>query len=169
MAISDLIPWRKRRGRRESGDRLPAEREARDMFRDVFEDFFRDLDRAPAFRGGGSRLAPAVDVSETDEDYRVSVELPGISKDDIEVTVDQGRLNIQGEKKEEEREEEEDYLRVERSYGSFSRSIPLPSSVDEDNIEASYDEGVLSCRLPKTGEARGKRIEVKGGEKQISD
>ncbi len=162
MTIRDLIPWRKRRGRGEGDESVPAEQDMRDVFRDAMEDFFGDMGQFPRFAGESS-LAPAIDVSETDNAYKVSVELPGTSKDDIEVTVEQGRLNIRGEKKEESREEDEDYLRVERSYGKFSRSIPLPSTVDEEDIEASFEDGVLQCHLPKTGEARGQRIEIEGG------
>jgi HSP20 family protein len=162
MAIRDLIPWRKRReGREREGDRLPARSTAQEMFRDMMEDFFGEWGEFPAHRGEG-RLAPAIDVRETEQEYRVSVELPGMTKDDIELTVDQGRLHVRGEKREEQREEEEDYLRVERSYGSFSRTIPLPSTVEEEDIEASYKDGVLDIHLPKTGQAPGRRVEIQG-------
>lgn len=162
MAIRDLIPWRKRReGRERGGERLPARSTAQEMFRDLMEDFFGEWGEFPARREEG-RLAPAVDVRETDEEYRVSVELPGMSKEDIELTVEEGRLHLRGEKKEEQREEEEDYLRVERSYGSFSRTIPVPSTVEEEEIEAGYKDGVLEIHLPKTGEARGRRVEIQG-------
>lgn len=160
MTIRDLIPWSRRRGRRERGERLPARSTGQDMFRDMFEDFLGDWGEFPARTE--ARLSPAIDVSETEEEYRVSVEVPGISREDIELTVEQGRLHIRGEKKEETREEEEDHLRVERSYGSFSRTIPLPSTVDEEKIEAAYQDGVLDIHLPKTGEAAGRKVEIKG-------
>lgn len=161
MTIRDLIPWRKRRGQREDDEeRLPAEHEVRDLFRDAVEDFFSAWSDSP--RLSDRPVAPAIDVSETPDEYRVSVELPGMSRDDIEVTVDQGRLRIRGEKKEEQREEDEDYLRVERSYGTFSRTIPLPSTVEEEDIAASFQDGVLKVDLPKSEQERGRRIEIKG-------
>jgi HSP20 family protein len=113
---------------------------------------------------GTERFAPAVNVSENDEAYKVSVELAGLSKDDVDVSVQEGRLTITGEKKEETKDEDENYIRTERSYGSFSRSIPLPSHVDEDAVSAKFKDGVLTVELPKTGEARGRRIEITGGE-----
>ena len=163
MALRDMVPWRKvRRGEEES--LLPQRREMRDLLHETFEDFFRPWALAPwgeaARRLAG--FAPAVDVSETSDEYRVSVELPGLSKDDVELTIDAGRLVVRGEKKSEEREEKENCLRVERSYGSFSRSIALPESVDQDAVEATFKEGVLTVRLPKTEKERGKRLEIKG-------
>ena len=163
MALRDSIPWRKvRRGGEEP--LLPQRREVAGMLRETFEDFYRPWSLAPwgevTRRLAG--FAPAVDVSETGDEYRVSVELPGLSKDDVELTIDAGRLLVRGEKKSEERQEKESYLRVERSYGSFSRSIPLPESVDQDAVEATFNEGVLTVRLPKTEKEHGKRVEIKG-------
>ena len=158
MAIRDLIPWRKHRRGEEA---LATREDARDVFQEMMEDFFRPggltswARREPA-------LSPAFDVSETDDEYRVSMELPGLAKDDIEVSIENGRLTISGEKKEEQKEEKENFLRVERSYGSFTRSVPLPGTVNEEGIEASFKDGVLSVRLPKTEEARGKKVEIKG-------
>lgn len=157
MAISDLVPWRKRSGRRDLA--ATPMHEMRDLF-DTFEDFF-DTGLAPWSRRGPD-FGPAVDVTETKDEYKVSVELPGMSRDDVDLTVDQGRLQISGEKKQEKKDEGEDYLRVERSYGSFSRSIPLPANVDEDKIAASFKNGVLTIHVPKTEEARGKRVEIQG-------
>ncbi len=157
MTIRGLVPlWRRRRGVERFG--FPAHEEVRDLFREMFEDFFGRQGLVP-----WPRLPhkPAVDVSETDEEYRVSVELPGLGKDDIEVSIERGYLTISGERKEEEREEKENFLRLERFYGSFTRTIPLPASVDEKAVEASFKDGLLSLRLPKTEEARGRRIEIK--------
>jgi len=159
MAIRDLIPWRKQR---HVGTELTPYDEVREMFREMFEDFFRPWALTSRL-GRRFALSPAVDISETDKEYRVSVELPGIEKDDIQVSIDQGRLTISGEKKEEQKEEKENFLRVERSYGTFTRTIPLPATVNEEAAEASFKDGVLTIRLPKTAEGRGKRIEIKGG------
>ena len=164
MALRDLIPRRKTRSEREEA-LVPAHEEAKDLFRETFEDFFRPWFRLPWRRpfGEAGAFAPAVNVSETDKDYRISVDLPGMDKEDVEVTVSEGRVTIGGEKKEEEKEEKENYLRLERSYGSFTRTIPLPSSVKEDAIEASFKMGVLEILLPKTEEARGKKVQIKSG------
>jgi HSP20 family protein len=163
MAIRDLIPWRKREREEERG-LAPAEREIFDPFREAFEEAFRSLFLAP-WRAGerpALRFSPSVDISESDEAYHISVELPGLSRDDVEVSLDEGVLTVRGEKKEEEREEEENYLRVERSYGSFVRRIPLPQQVDEDATSATFKEGLLQIELPKTEEARGRQIEITG-------
>jgi HSP20 family protein len=108
-------------------------------------------------------FAPAANVSETEDEYRVSVELAGMGKDDVGVSIQEGRLTISGEKRKEEQEEKENYLRYERSYGSFTRTIPLPTSVDEGRISAKFKDGVLTVRLPKRPEARGKKVEITEG------
>ena len=158
MAIRDLIPWRKEA---RAGQPLTSRSEARDLFRGMLEDFFRPWMAAP-WSERGTATAPALDVSETDEEYKVTAELPGMSRDDIQVTIHNGRLTISGTKKEERKEEKENYLRVERSYGSFSRTVTLPANVDEDRVEAAFKDGVLSLRLLKAEEGRGKHVEIKG-------
>jgi HSP20 family protein len=164
MAIRDLIPWRKRHGEEGRAEVAPYE-EPWDAFRDMMEEFFRPwAETSRMLQRGRMFPGPAVDVTESAEDYTVTVELPGMTRDDIEVTVEDGRLNIRGEKKSEKKEEEKNYLRVERSYGSFSRSIPLPTTVQEEAVEATFKDGVLRVKLPKTEEARGRKIEIKGGE-----
>lgn len=161
MALKDIMPWHKMH--KEEGSRVPARGERRDVL-DVFDDLFRSWALAPwALLGreaGG--FAPVVNVSETDKDYRVAVELAGLSKDDIEVSVHEGSLTISGEKKKEEKEERESYIRFERSYGSFTRTLPLPGAVNEDGIEARFKDGVLTVTLPKTEEAKGKRVQING-------
>jgi HSP20 family protein len=161
MALKDLVPWHKRRPEEEEGERLPARYSPVEMFREVMEDFFRPA-HYPRWRHPEWWGEPAVDVSETDEDYKVTVELPGMDKEDIDVTLEEGRLTIRGEKQQEQKEEKEGYLWQERSYGSFTRTVPLPSTVKEEEIEATFKNGVLSLRLPKTEEARGKKLEIKG-------
>jgi len=160
MAMRDLIPWRKRRRRPESVDR-PDRGDMQDVFRDALEDFFSTgADIAPWIRKGLD-LGPAVDVSESDKEYKAEVELPGVKKDNLNVTVDEGRLHIEGRREQEDRDEGENYLRVERSSGSFVRTLPLPPTVDEDGAEAEFKDGVLTVRLPKTPESQGKKVEVK--------
>jgi HSP20 family protein len=102
----------------------------------------------------------ALDVAETEDDFVVKASLPGINPDDLEITYNNNLLTIQGEVKEEKDVEEQRYHLRERRYGSFSRSLSLPTSVKADAIEASYEAGVLTLRLPKAEEAKPKRIPV---------
>jgi HSP20 family protein len=113
----------------------------------------------------GMGLSPASDLVETDDGYRLSMELPGLAEKDVEIKVSEGMISLRGEKTEERKEEKKDYHMSERRYGSFQRSFPLPSGVDPDKIDASFNSGVLTVTLPKSPEARQKerRIEVKKG------
>jgi HSP20 family protein len=106
-------------------------------------------------------FAPAVDVKETADQVVVKAEVPGIDAKDINISVTGDVLTIKGEKKSEREEKEENYHVVERSYGSFARSITLPGAVDLDNIEAKYDKGVLTVTCPKKEEVKPKAIEIK--------
>lgn len=110
---------------------------------------------------------PAVDVFEKDDKFVVKAELPGMKEEDIDVSVIGDMLMIKGEKKTESEAKEEDYYRCERVYGSFYRSIPLPSTVDASKIEANYDDGVLEVTLPKTTEVKPKKIAVAAKKKAI--
>lgn len=105
---------------------------------------------------------PAVDLTESDEEYRLTAELPGMSADDIEVEVREGDLILHGEKEIEEEKEEEDYHVTERSYGEFYRRFTLPSSVDAREVRAEMDDGVLTVRLPKTEKESGRKIQIGG-------
>jgi HSP20 family protein len=107
-----------------------------------FRRLFRAMPRAMAW-------SPRVDMFQRDGDLIVKAELPGIKKDDIEVTVEDGDLVIRGERKEESEVREEDYYRMERSYGAFYRRLPLPAEVDPDKIKATYTDGVLEVRVPQ--------------------
>jgi HSP20 family protein len=104
---------------------------------------------------------PAVDVAEHDDEYLVKVELPGVAKDDVKITMQENILTVRGEKKQEKETKESDYHRVERSYGSFQRSFTLPTTVKNDKIEAAYKDGILTITLPKAEEAKPKQIDVK--------
>jgi HSP20 family protein len=104
---------------------------------------------------------PALDVTVTEDAYQIDVEVPGLRPEDINVTVDQGMLTIQGERRSEEEKGDRSYHRVERHYGAFRRSISLPRDVDASKVEANYDNGVLRLRVPKTAGGQAKRIEVK--------
>ena len=119
----------------------------------LFDDF---PGRWPAFQFGRLDPAvpvPAIDMTETDKAYKLSVEVAGMDASDIDVSVDDDMLVISGEKKEEREEKEKGYLYSERSYGSFERRIQLPATVDGDKIEAKVKKGVLRITLPKNREA----------------
>ncbi len=106
-------------------------------------------------------LSPRVDIAETDGAFEISAELPGIDEKDVDVSVADGVLTIQGEKKAEHEKKEKDYHQIERSYGSFQRSLTLPSTIDIEKIAASFDNGVLKIELPKTEEAKPEVTKVK--------
>jgi HSP20 family protein len=125
-----------------------------------FEDPFFDL-QAPWETT--SDLGLALDVSETEDEYLVKASVPGIDPDDLDISITNNMLTIQGEKKAEEEREGEQYHIRERRYGRFTRTISLPSAVNEEAIEANYEDGVLTLHMPKSEEAKPRRIEIKGG------
>ena len=134
-------------------------------FRDlmnIHEETGKMLDSFFERRGDSSEAdwAPAMDVSELDGEVVVKAEIPGMNKEDIRVSVKDDLLTISGEKKREEREEGENWHRVERIYGSFKRVLALPS-VDNEKVEATYKDGVLEIRLPKQESAKPKEIPIK--------
>lgn len=106
-------------------------------------------------------LKPALDVSETESAYQVHAELPGVAKEDVTITLENNTLVITGEKKREEEQQGKGWHRVERSYGSFQRSITLPKGVDADKAEASFKDGVLTVQIPKSEKAKPKTLKVK--------
>ncbi len=142
-----------------------------DPFRDMrflharFDRLVSDAFTRPMNAGDDETLRaswlPSVDVHENENQITLRAELPGLAEEDVELTVDKGRLTIQGEKRLEKEDTDGDYRRIESSYGSFYRSFPLPDSIDQNKIEARFDNGVLNVILPKTEEAQPKRIEVK--------
>lgn len=104
---------------------------------------------------------PSVDISETDGGYLIKAELPEVKKEDVKVTVENGVLTLQGERRQETEEKGRRYHRIERSYGSFVRSFALPESVDESGVKAEYKDGVLNLHIPKSERVKPKAIEVK--------
>jgi HSP20 family protein len=117
------------------------------------------------YSSGSLMRAPATDVIEDENEIRVLAELPGMGPDDIEIDLENNVLTVRGEKQEERTESDEQgtYHLAERRYGQFSRSFILPRDVDSENIEASFENGVLSVRVPKSEKARRRRIEIGGG------
>lgn len=105
--------------------------------------------------------SPVVDVLENDKEYVIKAEIPEVKKEDVKITVQDGVLTIQGERKHEAEEKGKRFHRIERSYGSFVRSFSVPDFVDEEKVAAEFKDGVLSLHLPKTEKARPRAIEVK--------
>ncbi|MDW7771437.1 MAG: Hsp20/alpha crystallin family protein [Desulfobulbaceae bacterium] len=136
------------------------------------EDYFNRLFRQPfsmmgrpswslgTFPKFGEQLSPSVDIFEEDGDMVVKAEIPGISKEDLNVSITEDTLTLSGEKKQEEKVERKDYHRVERSYGSFSRCFRLPDNVNGEKAKASFKDGVLEIRIPKTKETKAKKIQI---------
>jgi len=122
----------------------------------LFDDFSR------GFAGfGATDLAPRMDVSETDKEIELTAELPGLEEKDVQINFADGVLTIRGEKKSEKEQKDKSYRLVERSYGSFARSVALPSGTDPDSIKATIANGVLKVTVPKPAAADAKKIEVK--------
>ena len=160
MAMRDLIPW----GRQES--RMPAlyREEERSPFirlRHEMDRLFDDFFSAPLLGGGWSRAMswPSLEVNETDNEVRITAELPGMTEKDVELSVQDGMLSIRGEKKSEQDDRDRGWS--ERYYGRFERRIALPDGADDQRCEASFRDGVLSIRMPKSPEAaRSLRIPI---------
>jgi HSP20 family protein len=108
-------------------------------------------------------FAPPVDVYEDEHNVTLKIEVPGIDEKDIDVRIENNTLTVHGERKFEKEEKEENYRRVERQYGSFTRTFTLPNTVNHDNVQADYDKGVLKIKLAKKAEAKAKQIKVNVG------
>lgn len=129
-------------------------------------DWFDDLLDTSFFSGSNRNISntiwPKVDIIESDNEYKVHADLPGLEKKDINITIENGVLSISGEKKEEKKDKKDGrYSYYERSYGRFCRSFNLPDHVDADHVDASYKDGVLELTIKKTEKAKPKAIEVK--------
>lgn len=123
----------------------------------LFDGFLSDWPFVPTTK---SEFLPPLDVSETDEEFRLRLELAGVAPGDVEVALDEGVLTIRGEKKGVSEGEGETHRRVERRYGQFSRSVRLPAAIDAGDVKATFKDGVLTVVLPKRAEARPRTIEV---------
>ena len=107
-----------------------------------------------------SSWAPAVDIYETENEVVLTAEIPGIEEKDIEIKVEDNTLSLRGERKFEKETKEENYHRIERSYGTFTRTFSLPNSIDADKVAANYKDGVLTLNMPKKEEAKPKTIKI---------
>ena len=126
------------------------------LFHDSFGDGREEALSTTAF-------APAVDVYEDEQHVTLKIEVPGIDEKDIDVRIENNTLTVHGERKFEKDEKEENYRRVERQYGSFTRTFTLPNTVETENVSANYDKGVLKIKLAKKAEAKPKQIKVNIG------
>src|SRR5262245_12675291 len=140
------------------GDQLPDIRLLDDRFDRLIERAFGRERQAP--------WMPAMDVYETDEKVVVTVELPGITAGDVEVSVEDSTLTVSGTREFASEVTEESYHRIERRYGSFSRAVSLPPQVDSGKVDARFEDGVLSIELPKVEKAKPKKIQIKGAQKK---
>ena len=127
---------------------------------DLFDRFFEDFELPMRF-AGEAEFAPAFDVSETENELIVKAEVPGVEKKDININLSDGLLTITGEKHHEKKEEGEKYHCFETRYGKFSRTMRLPSEVDNEKVDATYKDGVLTITLPKSEAVKPKQIEIK--------
>lgn len=174
MNVRDLIPWS-----RSSFGQIPMARDmARDMVRDIeqspllslhrdvnrlFDDVFRGFDIPSAFgRLPASAAWPSMEIADTDKEIRITAEVPGLDEKDIEVLLDDGVLTLRGEKKSET--EDKDRQFSERFYGRFERRIQVGSEVEQDKVNATQKNGVLTVTLPKTErmQSKAKRIAISG-------
>ncbi len=139
-----------------------------DPFRDLVtmrEKMNRMFEDAVAARGEEKDMiqgswAPAIDIYETENELILSAEVPGIDEKDIEIRIEEGTLTLKGERKFEEEARQENYHRIERAYGSFSRSFSLPPYIDQENVHAEHADGVLKIHMPKKPESKPKTVRI---------
>jgi HSP20 family protein len=129
---------------------------ANKRFSELMDDFFND---AVGFKGNS--FVPSIDISETDKEFLITAELPGMKKEDIDISVENGHLVLRGERKAKDEEEGKTFHRIETSRGSFERSFQLPDYVDEETINAGYKDGLLNISMGKGENKVKKQIEIK--------
>jgi HSP20 family protein len=126
----------------------------------VFDSFFPSRRSDEPAESSKAVWAPRVDLSETDDHYRMELDVPGMTRDDITISYQENQLTVSGERREETEQEDSEYVRVERSFGHFYRSFRLPKTINADDIEATYNHGVLTIEVPKAEESKPHRIEI---------
>jgi HSP20 family protein len=162
MSLRELIPFTKKS--------VPVKRDLENPFSllrhdmdTLFNDLFRGVEMEPFLGRHDARFSPNVDITESEKEIRVSAELPGMNEKDIDITLNHDSLTIKGEKKEEKEDRGKDYYRMERTYGTFCRTIPVPVEVETDKVNAHYRKGILTITIPKSAKAleEKKKITVK--------
>lgn len=165
MNIKNILPWKKD-GRQVAVRKDDQFGEMHRQMQTMFDDFFQGFGAiSPWGRNGDSGLSgslfyPRVDVSETSKEVKITADLPGMDEKDLDISLTREALTIKGERKTEREAKDKDFHRVERSYGSFQRVIPLPCAIDEKKVEASVKNGVLSITLPKSEETMRERRQI---------
>jgi len=132
-----------------------------------FLENFADVNTAADNQQAFGSFVPAVDVYEDEQSLTLKLEVPGLNEEDINVTLENNTLTVSGERKFEKEEKEENFHRIERRYGSFTRAFRLPNTVDSEKVEAGYDKGVLKITLAKRAEAKPKTIKIASAEKTL--
>jgi len=139
--------------------RRTSDRRLRNLQREVdsiFDQFFgrnEDEDTSAVW-------APRTNLSETDDAFRIRLDVPGMTEDDITINLQNNTLTVSGERSTERKDEGEEYVRVERAFGNFHRTFTLPDAVDQENVEAAYEDGVLTINVPKMEESTRRQIEI---------
>ena len=159
MNLKSLIPIGRQRGLARADNPFVSLQNEIDR---LFDDFTRGFPSFPSLGNGGvTAMVPTMDVAETDKEIEITAELPGLEEKDVQINVSDNILTIRGEKRAEKEQKDKNYRMVERSYGSFERSLELPEGVNVDSIKATIDKGVLKVVVPKPAPAQVKKIEVK--------
>jgi HSP20 family protein len=151
----DILPWKRNKG--------SHTKELRREIDNIYDRFFEPDFLPSTYLFGKGKWGPKLDISEGKKDIIIKAEIPGIEAKDFDISIDGRLLNIRGEKKQEQSENEKTYYRVERSYGYFNRTIELPAEVDPNKVDASYKKGILKIKLRKTKSSETKRIKVTSG------
>ena len=138
-----------------------------DPFRELASFFENFADGSGKDQLTAGTFVPPVDVYEDEHNLILKLEVPGVNEEDLNVSVENDTLTVQGERKFEKEEKEENFHRIERRYGSFTRTFKLPNTVDTDKVEAGYEKGILKITLAKRAEAKPKQIKVGNGQKTL--
>jgi HSP20 family protein len=150
-----ILPWKRKR--------VNHANEYHREIDNLYDRFFEPNFLPSSYLFGEGKWDPTLDISEGRKDITVKAEIPGIEAKDFDISIDGRRLTIRGEKKREQKEEDETYYRVERSYGYFNRTIQLPATVNPDKVDATYKRGILKIKLRKSKENESKRIKITTG------
>ena len=157
----NLIPWRRKQEEHQTTEPTAPLARLRNEMDMLFDRFFPDpWEPGESTLLSGFGAFPRTDLAESENDVTVTMELPGVSPNEIQLDLSDGVLTVHGEKKQEKEEKQKNYHCVERHYGSFHRSVPLPSSIDPDKVDAKFKDGVLTIIISKNPAARPKRITI---------
>jgi len=138
----------------------------RERMNRLFDDAFSSREQGDLTAGTWS---PSVDIHEKDKELVLTAEIPGVKEEDVDVEIEDNVLTLRGKKEFEKETKEDDYHRIERSYGSFYRSFTLPTNVDQDKIEANFDDGLLRITMPKKPELKPKKVNVLKGKNKKTE